>query len=76
MIPSIFSKTTVGAVVSIVFVLAVIILLSFTVGKALRSKGLGRVGNASLITFSTVLILYVVFKQFFLVALAPGLLNF
>ena len=75
-IPSIFSKATVGAVVSIVFVLAVIILLSFTVGKALRRKGLGRVGDASLITFSTVLILYVVFKQFFLVALAPGLLNF
>ena len=75
-LPSAFTSSTLNAVISIVFVLMFIILLYFTLHKLLKKKGLFRVANSGLITFSTVLLLYVVFKQFFLVALAPGLLNF
>ena len=75
-LPSAFASSTLNAVISIVFVLVFIIILYFTLHKLLKKKDLKRVGDAGLITFSTVLLLYVVFKQFFLVALAPGLLNF
>lgn len=75
-LPSAFTSSTLNAVISIVFVLVFIIILYFTLHKLLKKKDLKRVGDAGLITFSTVLLLYVVFKQFFLVALAPGLLNF
>ncbi len=75
-LPSAFTSSTLNAVISVVFVLVFIILLYFTLHKLLKKKDLKRVGDAGLITFSTVLLLYVVFKQFFLVALAPGLLNF
>ena len=75
-LPSIFTSSTVLAVVSIVFVLLLIVILYFTLHKFLKKKGFIRIANSGLITFSTVLLLFVVFKQFFLVALAPGLLNF
>ena len=75
-LPSAFTSSTLNAVISVVFVLVFIIILYFTLHKLLKKKDLKRVGDAGLITFSTVLLLYVVFKQFFLVALAPGLLNF
>ena len=75
-LPSLFTSSTLNAVIAVIFVLVFIILLYFTLHRLLKKKGYIRVANSGLITFSTVLLLYVVFKQFFLVALAPGLLNF
>lgn len=75
-IPSFFNSSTVLAVISVVFVFLFIVILYFTLHKLLKNKGLVRIANSGLITFSTVLLLFVVFKQFFLVALAPGILNF
>lgn len=75
-IPAVFGKGTAVAVVCMVFVAIMTVLLCILVLKPLKKRGLGRVASAGVITFSTVLILYVVFKQFFLVALAQGLLKF
>ena len=75
-LPSFFSSSTVNAVISLVFVMVFIIILYFTLYKLMRRKNYSKVASSGLITFSTVLFLFIVFKQFFLVALAPGLLNF
>lgn len=75
-LPSVFSSTSCVAAIALVFVVIAVVILGLTLLKLMKKKGLGREGNACMITLATVLFLYVVFKQFFLVALAPGLLNY
>lgn len=75
-LPGIFAVTTFEAAISLVYVAAVAFLLHRTVCARLRGRGLGKLAGAGLLTAATVLFLYVVFKQFFSVNLAVGLLNF
>lgn len=75
-LPSLFSNGTFMAVICLTYVLLIVILLGFTVIKFLSKKGFKRESNAGLLTLAIVLITFVIFKQFFLVGLAPGLLNF
>lgn len=76
LIPEMFSSPILQAVISILYVTLVTILLNKTVCQKLRAKGLKEISNSGLLTVATVLFLFVVFKQFFSVNLAPGLLNF
>lgn len=75
-LPSFLGSGTVNAVISLVFVVLCVVLLYFTLRKAAVRKGYAEAANAGLITFAAVLFLYVVFRQFFLVGLAQGLLKF
>lgn len=75
-IPALFGNSTFIAVICLGYVLIIVTLLSLTLRKFLSAKKLNRSGNAGIITLAIVLIIYVVFKQFFLVGLAPGLLNY
>lgn len=75
-LPAVFGKTSTTAVVCIIIIAAITVALSLTLCKALKKNGKKRVADAGLITFATVLFLYVVFKQFFQVQLATGLINY
>ncbi len=75
-LPAIFASTAFEACISIGLLVLLTVLYVFTIGKKLKAKGFTRVSNAAIITFSTVLLLYVIFRQFFNVNLAPGLLNY
>ena len=75
-LPELFSSSVFEGGISLVFVIALTILFSLTVCHVLKAKGKGTVAKAFLVTFATVLLLFVVFKQFFNVNLAPGLLDY
>jgi len=47
-----------------------------TICRMLKAKGRAMLAKSCLITFTTILLLFVIFKQFFNVNLAPGLLNY
>ena len=75
-LPSFFGQSAGGACVSLVFVAVITVVLAISLVKFLKKKGLERVADALIITLATVLFLYVVFKQFFQVNLAPGLIKY
>ena len=75
-LPKIFAVTTFEAGISLIFVAAITFLMHKTVCQKLRKQGLAQIANSGLLTMATVLFLFVVFKQFFSVNLAMGLLNF
>ena len=71
-IPAAFKSSVPNGIVSTVIV--VVFTLLFV--KFCPGKKYPRIIGAGIITFATVLLLYVIFKQFFSVAMAPGLLNY
>ncbi len=75
-LPGIFTVTAFEAGISLVYVFLVTVVLHKTVCRKMRVKGLKNLADSGLLTIATVLFLYVVFKQFFSVNLATGLLNF
>lgn len=75
-LPSFFGKSAGGACIALLFVVIVTVVLTLTLVKILSNKGFNRPAVAGIITFATVLFLYVVFKQFFQVNLAPGLIKY
>lgn len=75
-LPAFFGKSAGSACVALLFVVAVTVVLALTLVKLLNKKGFNRPAVAGIITFATVLFLYVVFKQFFQVNLAPGLIKY
>lgn len=75
-LPAAFKSSVTTGAVSSVIVIAFTVLFSLTLCRFLKKKGQDKVANAGLITFATVLLLYIIFKQFFAVSLAPGLLNY
>lgn len=75
-LPEIFTVTTFEACISLLYVAGLTFLMHKSVCQKLRTQGFSRISNAGLLTMATVLFLYVVFKQFFSVNLAVGLLNF
>ena len=76
LLPEIFVSATFEALISMVYVGILTVVLSRTACRKLNAAGFKRISNAGLLTMATVLFLYVVFKQFFSVNLAPGILNF
>lgn len=75
-LPGIFAVSTFEACISLVYVAFITFIFSKTICRRLSTAGMKRISNAGLLTLATVLFLYVVFKQFFNVNLAPGILNF
>lgn len=75
-IPVAFKSSVTTGVVSSVIVVLFTVLFSKTVCRLLARNGHKRAADAGLLTFAVVLLLYIVFKQFFAVNLAPGLLNY
>lgn len=75
-LPAFFGKSAGSACVALLFVAVVTVVLALTLVKLLNKKGFNRPTIAGIITFATVLFLYVVFKQFFQVNLAPGLIKY
>ena len=74
-LPSIFTVATFEAAISAVFVILAAVLVNKTLCKSMKAKGLNRASSAGILTLTTVLLLYIVFKQFFSVNLAPGILD-
>ncbi len=75
-LPAFFGKSAGSACIALLFVVVVTVVLALTLVKLLNKKGFNRPAVAGIITFATVLFLYVVFKQFFQVNLAPGLIKY
>lgn len=75
-LPAFFGKSAGSACVALLFVAIVTVVLALTLVKFLNKKGFNRPAVAGIITFATVLFLYVAFKQFFQVNLAPGLIKY
>lgn len=71
-IPAAFKTSVPNGVVSGV----IVVLFTLLFVKIAPRKRYPRITNAGIITFATVLLLYVIFKQFFSVAMAPGLLDY
>ena len=74
-LPSIFTVATFEAAISAVFVILAAVFVNKTLFKTMKVKGLNRASSAGNLTLTTVLLLYIVFKQFFSVNLAPGILD-
>ena len=74
-LPSIFTVATFEAAISAVFVILAAVFVNKTLFKTMKVKGLNRASSAGILTLTTVLLLYIVFKQFFSVNLAPGILD-
>ncbi len=72
---SIFTVATFEAAISAVFVILVAVFVNKTLFKTMKVKGLNRASSAGILTLTTVLLLYIVFKQFFSVNLALGILD-
>ena len=75
-LPEVFKSSVLNGVISAVLVVVFTVILNLTAVKLAKNKGHKHIAQAAIITFACVLLLYVVFKQFFSVALAPGLLNY
>ncbi len=74
-LPQIFTVTAFEACISLVYVGLTALLLSRTLCRRLAGERTARIRQAGLLTMTAVLFLYVVFKQFFSVNLAAGILN-
>ena len=74
-LPQIFTVTAFEACISLVYVGLTALLLSRTLCRRLEGERTARIRQAGLLTMTAVLFLYVVFKQFFSVNLAAGILN-
>lgn len=75
-LPAIFGKNSTIAVICLLYIFVIVTILELTVVQTLKKRGLEKEATAGIITIAVVLFLYVVFKQLFLVGLAPGLLNY
>lgn len=75
-LPQLFGSTAFQAVISMLVVALAGVLLKKTLYKKLVACGQHRIASAGLVTVVTVLLMFVIFKQFFNVNLAPGILNF
>lgn len=71
-----FNSPAAVASMALLVVAGIIVLLAQTLHKSLCAKGLNRMSTAGIVTLGTVSVLYVVFRQFFFVALPQGLLMY
>lgn len=75
-LPGIFAVTAFEACISLAYVGLVALVLARALPRRLAGQEMTRIRQAGLLTMTAVLFLYVVFKQFFSVNLAAGILNF
>lgn len=75
-LPEIFSSSVFEGGLSLALVVLLTVVFSLTICRLLKAKGKETLAKSFLITFATVLLLFVVFKQFFNVNLVSGLLNY
>ena len=75
-LPEVFSSAVLEGCISLIFVVLLTIVFSLVICRPLNKKGKGKLTKPFLITFAVVLLLYIIFKQFFNVNLAPGLLSY
>lgn len=75
-LPAIFASTTFEGCVSLLVLVLITVLLQSIVSRCFKEGQGQKISHAAVITFASVLFLYVVFRQFFSVNLAPGLLSY
>ena len=75
-LPGIFTVSTFQAVICFAYVALFTFAVSRSLCRKLKAAGMKRIADPGLLTLATVLFIYVVFKQFFSVNLAPGILDF
>ena len=75
-LPGIFTASTFQAMISLVYVALFTYAAGRTLCRRLKEGGMKQIADPGLLTLATVLFVYVVFKQFFIVNLAPGILDF
>ncbi len=75
-IPEIFGKTTVASSIALAAFFVIALILFLTVCKKLKATKYSRIVSAGFLSFALVLFLFIVFKQYFGVNLALGLLNY
>lgn len=74
-IPAIFGNSNMTAFISCLIVTAFLLLFVFAVYKKISDPKIKRIAAGGIISYAVVMYLYIVFKQFFMVTLAPGLIN-
>lgn len=74
-LPSIFGNSNFTAFLSLIVLLISSLILIFTVGKVSKDKSWRRLYTSGLISIISTLFLYIVFRQFFLVTLVPGIIT-
>lgn len=75
-IPAILGNSNVTAFISCIIVTLFVLALGFFVVKKLKGSVYRDMAISGTVSFAVTLYLYIVFRQFFMVTLAPGLLNF
>ena len=74
-IPSLFGNSNVTAFISCLIVALVLILVCVFGYKKVKDAGIRRLMLSAMISYAVTLFLYIVFKQFFMVSMAPGIIN-
>ena len=74
-VPAILGNSNMTALISCLIVTAFLLLFVFAIYKKITNLKIKRVAASGIISYAVVMYLYIVFKQFFMVTLAPGLIN-
>lgn len=74
-IPQIFGNSNVTAFISCLIVALILVLACLLGYKRLKSDAAKRLMLDAMISYAVTLFLYIVFKQFFMVSMAPGIIN-
>lgn len=75
LIPSVFGNSNVTAFLSLLIVVVFLLLSIFALYRKIKGEDTKILVRSGIISFATTLFLYIIFKQFFLVSLAPGIIN-
>lgn len=75
-IPSFFGNSSVTGAISLLILTVITLVIIFTLCRKAYKGGNKEIAIAGIVSFSLTLFLYIVFKQFFQVNLALGLLNY
>ncbi len=74
-LPAIFGNSNFTAFLSLLVLLAFTLVFVFTIGRISKGKSWRRLYTAGIISMVSTLFLYIVFRQFFLVTLLPGIIT-
>lgn len=74
-IPAIFGNSNVTALLSLIIVTIFLVLFALLVYKKIKNECMKHLVLSGIVSYAAALYLYIVFKQFFMVSLAPGIIN-
>lgn len=74
-LPALFGNSNVTACISLVIVIAFLLILIFVLYRKTKGEDKKILVLSGIISYASTLFLYIIFKQFFLVSLAPGIIN-